>query len=213
MKKEAKIPLHRRIRHAVHKYHKIRKVKEENLQPWKKKWNEFNEVNLGWLEHLVDKAIPWLVLGLLVIIVGEFSGYLNFFNSTWIDNVSKFFENNQSHIQMIDHIIVSFFVADLYFNFFKKRSFWTFLKTSILDIIAIAPLGLIFRLTGFEVSPMVAREIEAAGAISKENVAARLLKAEELVKIERLEKITKIPRFFRLHRITDFFKGKKKKKK
>lgn len=231
MKKEEKLPIHHRIRHRIYKFHKIRKQKESDLPCWKHDWNQFNERNLGWLEHFVDRAIPWIVLLLFIIILGEFSYLFNFHDWAWLTSVSDFFQRHSLEFKIVDDIIVAFFVVDLYFNFFKKKTFWSFLKTSILDIIAIAPLGLIFRVSelGAEVGRAqsalhVASDIElgAIETIEGERATSRLLRAEqEAVKLAKLEHVTKLPRFIRLHRIAQFFgknthlskKNKDKRKK
>ena len=139
--------LHHKIRHHLHKFHKLRKQKEKNLPLWKEKWNHFNETKLGWLEKFVDKSIPFLVILLLFILLGEFSEELNLFGWQWVEHISKFVETQQHMIEIIDQVIVAFFAIDLYFNFFKKATFLSFLKTSFLDILAIAPLGLWARAT------------------------------------------------------------------
>ncbi len=189
----------------IRKYYKKRKLKEKKLPSWKKKWNHFNESKLGWLEHFVDKMIPWLVIVLLFIILGEFSGDLNYFGWAWMDQVAEFFHQYHTAVVVIDQIVVSFFVVDLYFNFFKKRTFWNFLKSSILDIIAIAPLGYFLRLARLEEAQTILHittEVEK-GAVK----AVAGAEATKLTKSARLLRfLARIPRFFRLNRLVEFFK-------
>lgn len=197
-KKPAKeLPIHHRIVHHVRNLHRIRKLKEKGLPSWKENWGNFNEQYLGWLENFVEWAIPWLVLLLLFIILGEYSSDLNFFHWAWVENVSLFFEHYETVLVVIDKVIVGFFVVDLYFNFFKKKTVMGFLRTSILDIIAVAPMGAIFDLAGIAETQ---KAIHATTELEKE--AARLTRTEKI--------LTKVPRFFRLNRLADFF-GKKKK--
>jgi len=212
--------------HHIRSMHRIRKRKEK-LPPWKAKWNDFNEHYLAWLEWLVEKMIPWLVLVLLVIIIGEYSGDLNIFHWHWVDHVGEFFHHYEKLIHIFDQAIIGFFIVDLYFNFFKKATVQSFLETSILDLIAVAPMGLIFDFAGVGVSEAqqvlhVTTEVEkeAAVALKETKLATRLTKAEEAAKLARLRKSTtlaqrmprlarffaRIPRFFRLHRLSDFFK-------
>jgi hypothetical protein len=226
--------IHHRIRHKIRRYHRMRKIKEENLPAWKEKWNSFNEKRLGWLEKTVDRLIPWLVLLLLFIILGEFSEQLNLFDWQWMETAAEFFHAYEDIIHIIDRIIIGFFIADLYFNFFKKAKISTWLKTSILDIIAVAPLGLIFRVSEISEAQSilhvtedigkeagkVLKETEAAAKIAKETEAAsKIIKAEqEAAKLARLQKtsrfarfsrvIARIPRLLRLNRLTEFFKRK-----
>lgn len=196
--------LHHKIRHHLHKFHRMRKKKEQNLPLWKEKWNSFNETKLGWLEKFVDKLIPWLVLALLAIILGEFSHQLNFANWQWMEKIATFFDNHTAEIKMIDQIVVGFFIVDLYFNFFKKATVLSFIKTSFLDILAVAPLGLIFRAELGEAQTILhITEKEASIAIKEGEEAAKILKLENIS--------TKTPRMLRLYRITQFF-GKKDKK-
>ncbi len=216
-KKPAKeLPLHHRIVHHVRNLHRIRKLKERGLPSWKEKWGHFNEQYLGWLERFVEFAIPWLVFLLLFIILGEYSSDLNFFHWAWVESVSLFFEHYESIVAVMDKVIVGFFVVDLYFNFFKKKTVMDFLRTSILDIIAVAPMGAIFDLAGIAETQKAMHattelEKEAARLLRGEEAAAKLVRVEEAAKLTRYERIiTKVPRFFRLNRLADFF-GKKKK--
>lgn len=131
----------------LHKHKKIRKRKEENLPPWKEKLHQFNEKHLKRQEIFVERMIPLLIVLLLLIIFGEFSHTLNFFNWNWMEQVAGFFSSHEDAIYVIDQIIIAFFVVDLYFSFFKKKTFIGFLKHYFLDILAVAPFGLVFRLT------------------------------------------------------------------
>ncbi|MEM4263687.1 MAG: hypothetical protein QW666_02205 [Candidatus Woesearchaeota archaeon] len=217
-------PIHHRIIHHIRKYHRIRKKKESGLPNWKERWHHFNEKYLGWLEHFVEFMIPWMVLALLFILIGEFSHELNFFHWHWLDAVSEFFEYYHSFFEAFDRVIISFFVIDLYFNFFKKKRIMTFIKTSILYIIAVAPMGALFDIGGGlaetqrTIHVTTELEKEAARLIRGEEAIAKITKAEEAAKIARLESsgsriarvFARFPRFFRLNRLADFFVKKKK---
>ncbi|MBW2986485.1 hypothetical protein KY333_03885 [Candidatus Woesearchaeota archaeon] len=203
------------LRKAVKKHKGIRK-KKERLPKWKRLWNNFNEKYLHWLEHFVDAVIPWLVLILVVVLFGEYAHDLNFFNWHWMDAITEFFHHHEYAVILFDQILVGFFCVDLYFNFFKKATFESFVKTSILDIIAVAPLGALFRVAEVGEAQLF---IHAGGEVPK---AAKITKAEELAKLARLEKtsvlgratarlgktLARIPRLFRLHRLSDFWKKK-----
>ena len=215
------------FRHKLTKLHRLRK-KKERLPPWKRKWNNFNEKYFGWLEIFVEKMIPWLVLILLLVLIGEYSHYINIFHWNWLEQVSEFFHHYESKVNLLDQVIVSFFIVDLYFNFFKKKTISSFVKTSILDIIAVAPLGLFFRVAEVGEAQTflhVGAEVEkgAAKVIKEAEIVPKIAKAEEFTKLARLKQTTKttkvfsrlhkailrIPRLFRLHRLTDFWKKKK----
>ncbi len=221
MKRKTRKKEHHGIRYRIKKYQQLRKEKEEHLPRWKEAWNHFNEHYMGWLEHFVDGLIPWLVLLLLFIILGEFSHSLNVFHWEWLDAVAEFFEHNEYTVRIIDQFIIAFFVIDLYFNFFKKRTVWSFLKTSILDIIAVAPMGLILRVAEISEAQSILHitteiEKEATKIIRGEEAAARLIEAERLAELTRLPAgvriariISRVPRFFRLNHLFDFFARKK----
>ncbi|NOQ38470.1 hypothetical protein GQ472_06305 [archaeon] len=215
---EKKLSGYNKVKHNVRRHHRMRKKVDDKLPPWKKSWNCFNETRLGFIEHSVEKAIPWLVILLLFIILGEFSGYLNVFHWVWLEHVTEFFHSNAKLIHTIDSVIISFFVVDLYFNFFKKRTVWIFLKTSILDIIAIAPFGLLFRVAGLGEAQSIIHvtsdiEKNAARVLHEGEIATKIVRMEEAAKIQRVNKLTKtlarMPRLFRLHRLSTFFRKKK----
>ncbi len=213
--------LWRSFRHTPH----LRKQRDINLPKWKECWNHFNERRLGWLEHIVESLIPWLVLLLLFIILGEFSSFINIFGWEWMERITLFFEHNKTVIALIDNVIIAFFVLDLYFNFFKKATFWSFLKSSFIDIIAIAPLGLIFRISELSEAQSILHigadiEKEAAKTLREGEIIAKLIQTEELAKATQLSRgaravrvIARLPRILRLYRIFDFFNRKRLAKK
>jgi hypothetical protein len=89
------------------------------------------------LEVFVDKIIPVLLVVLLAIIIGEF-----FFHEVAL--------KYQTVIMIFDWFIISIFAIDLTFKYHRSRSFPKFLRASWLDIIAIFPFFLVFRvLEGF----------------------------------------------------------------
>jgi hypothetical protein len=198
--------IHKHVIRFLHKYHKIRKAKETGRPEWKERWNEWNDANLGWIERFVEHMIPWLVLLLLFILIGEFSSTINVFRWDWLDIFGQFMLRNEHTVGIIDNVIVGFFVADLYFNFFKKKTVWKFIKTSFIDIIAVAPVGFIFRLFGIGVEAQAALHVvatvekEAAkegalveGAIKLEKEAVRLARLEKVAKVaERIPKIARL---------------------
>jgi len=203
------------LRKTVKKYKGIRKKKERRPK-WKKKWDDFNEKYFHWLESFVEAVIPWLVLALLFILLGEYAHDLNVFGWHWMDAVTEFLHHYESAVHLFDQIIIGFFCIDLYFNFFKKATLESFVKTSILDIIAVAPLGSLLRVAEVGEAQLF---VHVGGEVPK---ATKLTRAEELARLARLEKstvlgraasrvgraITRIPQLFRLHRISDFWKKK-----
>lgn len=203
------------LRKTVKKYKGIRKKKEQRPK-WKKKWDDFNEKYFHWLESFVEAVIPWMVLALLFVLLGEYAHDLNVFHWAWMDAVTEFFHHHESAVHLFDQIIIGFFCIDLYFNFFKKATLESFVKTSILDIIAVAPLGSLLRVAEVGEAQLF---VHVGGEVPK---ATKLTRAEELARLARLEKstvlgrtmartgraISRIPRLFRLHRISDLWKKK-----
>ncbi len=194
------------LRKNIKQLHRIRK-KKERLPKWKNAWNNFNEKYFHWLEHWVEILIPWLVLCLVFVILGEYAHDINIFHWAWLDKIAEFFHHHEAKVHLFDQIIVGFFLVDLYFNFFKKRTVMQFVKTSILDIIAVAPLGMMFRVA------------EVGEAQLLVHVGGEAPKAEKLTRLARLKSaprvtarfariITRIPRLFRLHRLSDLWKKK-----
>lgn len=84
------------------------------------------------VEEVVDKSIPYLVLILLILIVLDI-----FYN-----NLVLPYENQ---ILIIDYFIVIVFIIDLSFKYYRVRNAKTFLKRYWLDIIAVFPFFLLFR--------------------------------------------------------------------
>lgn len=206
--------LHHRISQSILNFHRLRKHPEKGRADWKHRWNEFNESQLGWLEDFVDRMIPWLIFLLLLILLGEFSHELNFFGWSWMEEVALFFVRNHDAVDFFDNIIVALIIVDLYFNFFKKRTVWMFLRTSIIDIMAIAPLGEIFRLTGIGAG---VGEVQSALHVGSqlESEAAKIVRGEELaMKVTKEARIaravSRMPRFIQLSRFVSK-KGHKSK--
>ncbi len=199
-----------------------KRSKKEVLPRWKKKVKGFNESKFSWLELFVKKSIPWIVLLLLFIILGELSGGINWlihklFETEWhfLEIISEFMHHYHSQIIIIDQIIISFFVIDLYFNYFKAATFKIFVKKNVFDIIAVLPLGILFRgskLAGLiEVAELgddiaLGQEVTHVTAEAEKSAKA-IAEAEKSLKFSKVSKmISRIPRFFRLRRLKDLKK-------
>ena len=131
------------------------------------------------IERLVDKIIPFLVVILLVMIVLELMNKLHQFDP-WPS--------------VIDSVIVAVFVIELCFKWMRVRNVKMFVKLYWLDILAVFPFYLIFRVYEF------ARAAETAQQVFHE---AELLRSEAVVKeIAREEKLVKearlVPRLLRV---------------
>lgn len=191
----------------VHHFHRRKHIEYDELPKWKRNALEFNHKYLQWLEHFIEHAIPWLVLILLFIIIAEFGNEINqaiefLFHRSFhaLAEVAEIAEKNHTTILAIDKVIISFFIVDLFFNFFKKATITSFLKTYFIDVIAVLPLGLALE--------TVAREVGGAQSVTHvvvdtERIAARSLKATRIARI--IKAIGRVPRLIRLYRIYQHF--------
>jgi hypothetical protein len=158
------------------------------------------------LEYIVDKIIPYLLVILIFVIVIELGFH------SWAE------ENHLLHpIEIIDYFIIFVFVVDLIFKYVRVHSIPLFLRKYWLEIIAVFPFFLFFRLAELafgirEVSEGVktaqsithtTTELEREMAFLKEG--EKLLKEGE--KIAKVERSARLTRFLRpLLRIPRFFK-------
>src|SRR3989344_1955111 len=85
------------------------------------------------IEVIVDKAIPYLILILLFIIIGEFAFH-------------SLIEKYRLYATIADYIIIGFFVIDLIFKFYRVRNVKLFFEKYWLEVIAVFPFILVFRL-------------------------------------------------------------------
>ena len=85
------------------------------------------------IELLVDKIIPYLLVLLFFVIIGEI-----FF--------AHEIEPYRVFVSIIDGFIIFIFVIDLIFKYIRIRNFAKFFKNYWLEIIAIFPAFLVLRL-------------------------------------------------------------------
>ncbi|MFH1439491.1 MAG: hypothetical protein ABIG89_02930 [Candidatus Woesearchaeota archaeon] len=216
--------LHAQIYHS---FRRRKHIEHENLPKWKRKFLGFNEKHLEWLENFVDRAIPWLVLILLFIIIAELGNEINhlfelMFHKTshLLELAAEFAHHYHTQVIIADKTIIGFFIVDLYFNFFRKATFLSFLKSFFLDIIAILPLGF---LAGIATTQVSTAQTATHIAVDSQRIATRSLESGKLLeagKIARSVKtlriiriITRLPRLLRLYRLYYFFAPKNKNKK
>lgn len=91
--------------------------------------SKFSE-RLGWF---VDKAIPYLIVVLFVIVIVDV-----FFT----EQAKKY----EIVIYVLDIIIITFFVIDLIFKYQRVRNIPRFLRLYWIDIIAVFPFFIVLRL-------------------------------------------------------------------
>lgn len=84
------------------------------------------------LEHLIDLLIPYALVLLIGILIIEFA------EPQWMEEYPI--------IHYLDYLIVTIFIIDLLFKYHHSKTIPFFLKTYWLEIIAVFPFFLIFRL-------------------------------------------------------------------
>lgn len=158
------------------------------------------------IEVIVDRAIPYLLVLLLGLIIGDifFLDFLEHYNL-------------HAYVIAADYLIIGFFGVDLIFKWFRVRRVWPFLKRYWLDILAVFPFMLFFRFleeiyilmrfrTYFEEGQRIlhqvletqkevvkiAREVEKAGKISRLRFFSRLGRYTRFIR-----PLTRAPRFMK----------------
>jgi len=178
---------------------------KQKLPKWKKKICTFNNAKLAWLKKFVRILIPWLVLILLLIVIGEFSEEINnavtFFNMEPIQtltNLGNYVHNHMFEVIIFDLVVILFFLIDLYFSFCISPTWKFFLRHNYLDILAIIPIGFFAETASVTTSSQKLTHIAADSG-----------KVAEVTKLSKILKLlSRIPRFFRILRLRDFFKKK-----
>jgi len=135
-------------------------------------------------EHFTDKIIPYLLIALAILLILE--------NPFW---TLVHLEEYEPGITIFDYTIVTFFVVDLIFKWFKVRRVGTFLKMYWLDIIAVFPFFFFFRLyLRLGTLLRIGEGISEAQKVAHEAVLIRevsLIREVELAKETRLLKETR----------------------
>ncbi len=166
------------------------------------------------VQKIVDKAIPYLLVILISIVIIDV-----FYHET----AMKY----QTIIDVLDGIIIVFFIIDLIFKYIRVKNIPRFLRLYWLDILAVFPFFLLLRLFEevllvSERSAITLRNLFHAGLVLEEDV----LVAEEAQKIARTSellakegRIGLLSRFFkplertpRLFKAISFYEHPSKKK-
>lgn len=140
------------------------------------------------IEVIVDRIIPYLLVLLLFLIIGE----LFFYN---------YFSNYGLWVQIADGFIVGVFVLDLVFKYIRVKNIPRFFKKYWLDIIAVFPFFLLFRVleevniffrfgeSVSDVQPFVHESLEIERETSK-----LIEESEKLGKLSRTRMVTRLIR-------------------
>lgn len=173
------------------------------------------------LEYFVDHAIPFALILLLFIIISEF--FFVHFYETW-----------HYYFLIADWIILGLFILDLIFKYQRAKSIPNFFKHHWLDIIAVFPFFLVFRVfetvgfirgtveAGQEAQKLfhagleIEKQFQGVGAVSREiKVVSSLDKEVRIIKEVELAaqeggRTGKLAEFLRpIFRVPRFFKGVK----
>ncbi|MBI2550574.1 hypothetical protein HYV83_05345 [Candidatus Woesearchaeota archaeon] len=133
-------------------------------------------------EVIVDRLIPPLLAGLLVVIVGEL-----FF--------SHQFEWYKHYADWFDGLVILVFATDLSFKYSRIRKLPTFAKKYWLEIIATIPFFLIFRLFEFfKLSDL----LETSQAFAHEGVVAERIEKEAAVIVKEAARAGEVSRTARM---------------
>jgi hypothetical protein len=141
-----------------------------------------------WLEQIecfVDRAVPWMVLLLAVLLILEFSHIADAYHDEML---------------MADNIIVAFFVIDLCFKWYRTRNVTKFVKLHWIDIIAVFPFYAVFRLYAFAAEAVTATE-EAQKILHETALIREAKLARELRVLRETEEAAKLARAGRFVRI------------
>ncbi len=141
------------------------------------------------LELIVDKLIPLLLILLLIILTLEFVYH-------------EYAEKYRLYLEIADYFIILVFVVDLGFKYNRIRNMKKFIRESWLDIIAVFPFFLVFRL--FEVifgisetTAQIQKVIHIGVNVEKEigeGAKEASIIAEEASKASRAERFTRFLR-------------------
>lgn len=152
------------------------------------------------LEHWVDKLIPFLIVALMALIIIEFK-------------FKDFAHHYEHQIHLADQIIIGFFVVDLIIKYTRVRHVPMFLKHFWVDVLAVFPFYLAFRM--FETILGLSRAVVAqtqtivheSMEVQKQatRVGKQITKASKAARAARMARIARLVRVFQ--RIPRLLKG------
>ncbi|MBI4016568.1 MAG: hypothetical protein HY363_02640 [Candidatus Aenigmarchaeota archaeon] len=131
-------------------------------------------------EWVVDVAVPYLLVVLAALLILEFLVDL---------------EHYEPLVSIFDYVIVSFFALDLFFKWSHVRNAKVFIRLYWIDILAVFPFYLVFRLYGLLAGALIGGEEIAFGQkIAHETV---LLREAEIGKEAKFVKEVRLARGIR----------------
>ncbi len=140
------------------------------------------------LELLIDRLVPFAVILLFFIIIIEF-----FFHDIA--------DTYHTTINVLDYSILSIFVLDLIFKYLRIRKIDRFIKECWLDIIAVFPFFLVFRVfESFLIFTELPKEIRQFQLILHEGTQISEQSAKIIREAEEAGKISRVKAIFRIFR-------------
>ncbi len=137
------------------------------------------------IEVIVDKLIPPMLIVLLGLIIVEI----------WFHDIA---EHYHTLIISLDYLVLSVFVIDVIFKYIRIKPFKTFLRKSWLDILAIFPFAMIFRV--FESFFGFSQVFKKGQMIIHESLEAEKEVAKIVQEAEKVAKVSRTSRFSRFIR-------------
>ena len=149
-----------------------------------KKWYSF-------LEIATDRIVPFAVIALLIVIILEF-----FF--------AEIAEAYHTAISIADYSIVGIFILDLIFKYLRIKKFKNFLKECWLDIIAVFPFFLIFRVfESFLILAELPKELRQAQLLLHEGLVVSEESSKIIKEAEQAGKISRVKTIIRMFRAVE----------
>jgi len=134
------------------------------------------------IEYYIDKIIPYVLILLFILLVIDFGFH-------------DFAKRNIIIMEFLHGFVVFIFVLDLFFKYLRIRKLKNFLKECWLDIIAVFPFYLFFRIFE-EFYFFAAEELPRWQAV----LHAERETQEFVAELEKTGKIRRFERFLRLRR-------------
>ena len=152
------------------------------------------------IEHFTDRVIPYVLVLLTIILVIEF----------FFKHIAEIY-----HTQIIiaDYVVIFFFTLDLIFKYTRVRKLKLFLRKYWLDILAVFPFFLIFRvfeevLIFFRLPELTETQKFLHIGLETEKLAKEERALRELAELQKETELTRtrlFSRFFRLPRLVKVF--------
>ena len=149
------------------------------MKPWMEK-----------IEDLTDKLIPWMLLLLIVILTLEF-GFKGFVHEHHLE----------SWLLWGDYLVIFVFFIDVIFKYIRIKPFKRFLIKSWLDILAVFPFVLFFRVIELFIGTLAASEILKTVQSVLHTVVEVERETVEFTKLQRFQRFLRGTRFVRFVRV------------